>query len=119
MIIISINNLQMFKSHYVIEICMDIKNKIYFAIILLLFYFGDLVTTYAGLQNGGYEGNTILAFIGFYGVIIIKTFYVFMVLFFISYLEKKKEFAQEIGVMIGAVIAFGLFTVFNNIGLYR
>jgi hypothetical protein len=97
---------------------MEVKNKIYFAIILLLFYFGDLITTYVGLQNGGYEGNTIMAFIGFYGVIIVKTLYVFMVLLFISYLENKKEYAQEIGVMIGVIIAFGLFTVFNNIGLY-
>jgi len=108
----------MFKSHKDIEICMDVKNKIYFAIILLLFYFGDLITTYIGLQNGGYEGNTLLAFIGFYGIIIVKTFYMIMVLYFISYLEKKNEFAQEIGVMIGAIMAFGLFTVFNNIGLY-
>ncbi|MDF1530933.1 MAG: DUF5658 family protein [ANME-2 cluster archaeon] len=97
---------------------MDVKNKIYFAIILLLFYFGNLITTYIGLQNGGYEGNTLLAFIGFYGIIIVKTFYMIMVLYFISYLEKKNEFAQEIGVMIGAIMAFGLFTVFNNIGLY-
>ena len=97
---------------------MEVKNKIYFAIILLLFYFGDLITTYVGLQNGGYEGNKMMALIGFHGVIIVKTLYVFMVLLFISYLEKKKEYAQEIGVMIGAIIAFGLFTVFNNIGLY-
>jgi hypothetical protein len=97
---------------------MEVKNKIYFAIILLLFYFGDLITTYVGLQNGGYEGNTIMAFIGFYGVIIVKTLYVFMVLLFVLYLENKKEYAQEIGVMIGVIIAFGLFTVFNNIGLY-
>ena len=97
---------------------MEVKNKIYFAIILLLFYFGDLITTYVGLQNGGYEGNTIMAFIGFHGVIIVKTLYVFLVLLFISYLENKKEYAQEIGVMIGVIIAFGLFTVFNNIGLY-
>ncbi|MDW7775122.1 MAG: DUF5658 family protein [Methanosarcinales archaeon] len=97
---------------------MDVKNKIYFAIILMLFYFGNLITTYIGLQNGGYEGNTLLAFIGFYGIIIVKTFYMIMVLYFISYLEKKNEFAQEIGVMIGAIMAFGLFTVFNNIGLY-
>ena len=97
---------------------MEVKNKIYFAIVILLFYFGDLITTYVGIKNGGYEGNSIMASIGFYGLIIAKTLYVLMVLLFVSYLENKKEYAQEIGVILGAIIAFGLITVFNNIGLY-
>jgi uncharacterized BrkB/YihY/UPF0761 family membrane protein len=97
---------------------MEIKNKIYLVIILLLFYVGDLITTYLGLENGGYEGNIIMAYIGFYGVIIVKTLYIIMVILFISFLENKKEYTQEIGVMIGAIMAFGLFTIFNNLGFY-
>jgi hypothetical protein len=97
----------------------EARNRIYFAIIVLLFYIGDIVTTYFGLKNGGHEANVVMASVGFNGMVIIKTIFVFMVLFIISYLEKYKQYAKELGVMIGSIIAFGLFTVLNNIGFYQ
>jgi hypothetical protein len=97
---------------------MEVKNKIYFAISVLLFYAGDILTTYLGLQKGSYEANPILAYMGFYGMIIIKTAYIVMLLVFISYLEKQKYY-QELGMMIGVVLAFGVFTVLINVGYYR
>ncbi len=98
---------------------MEARNKIYFAIVVLLFYVGDILTTYLGLQNGGYEANPIMASVGFHGTIIIKSAFIALILVFISYLEKHQKYVQELGVMLGSVIAFGLITVLNNIGFYR
>jgi hypothetical protein len=98
---------------------MEIKNKIYFAIVVLLFYVGDILTTYLGLQKGGYEANPVMSSMGFYGTIIIKTAFIVMLLVFISYLEKHQKYYQELGVMMGSIIAFGVFTVLINIGFYR
>jgi uncharacterized membrane-anchored protein len=98
---------------------MEVRNKVYFTIVVLLFYVGDILTTYLGLQKGGYEANPIMASVGFYGTIIIKTAFIAMILVFISYLEKHQKYVQELGVILGSVIAFGLLTVLNNIGFYR
>jgi hypothetical protein len=98
---------------------MEAKNKLYFAIAFFLFYFVDILTTCLGLQNGGYEANPVMSSVGFFGMISVKTLFMVMLLGFMAYLEKYKKYAQELGVMIGSVIAFGIFTLLINIGFYR
>ncbi len=98
---------------------MGYRNKIYYALVVLFFYLGDIITTYFGLQKGGHETNIFLAPLGLNGIIIVKTIFILMVLVFVSYLEKQKKYEKEIGIMLGSIIAVGLFTVLINIGFYR
>lgn len=96
---------------------MLLKNKILFGIAILLFYFGDLITTYHGLANGFSEANIFLANLDFYMIVMIKTVYFFLAYMLISHFEKH-HYYTEIGVITGAIISAGLITVFNNIGVY-
>lgn len=98
---------------------MEFRNRIYYAFVVIFFYLGDIITTYFGLKNGGHETNTFLASMGFNGIIIIKTLFILMVLLFISHLEQKQKYEKEIGIMLGSLIALGLFTIFINIGFYK
>ena len=93
------------------------KNKWIFGISILLFYFGDLITTWHGLSNGGRESNVFLAEIGFFGTVVLKTLFIFMVYKFIIYFEKY-ECHTEIGLVNGVIIAVGLITILNNVGVY-
>jgi len=96
---------------------MLLKNKIIFGIAILLFYSGDLLTTWYGLNNGGRESNIFLNEVGFIGTVVLKTLFVGMVYLFINYFEKH-EYYTEIGLVNGAIIVVGLITILNNIGWY-
>lgn len=98
---------------------MENRNKIYYVFVVFFFYLGDIITTSLRLQKGGHETNIFLAPLGLNGIIIIKTIFILMVLVFISYLEKQKKYEKEIGIMLGSIIAVGLFTVLINIGFYK
>lgn len=96
---------------------MNMKNKILFIIGFVLFYIGDLTTTYYGLSHGAYESNVILNYVGFSATILLKSMFFIMLYMFVNNLEKRNYYT-EIGIMNGVVMAFGLFTILNNVGLY-
>ena len=95
---------------------MNKKYKIYFLIAIILFFVGDLTTTYYGLKSGEKETNIIFAEIGFIGVVFAKILFFILAYFVINKFEK---FEYEIGIIIGVIIGTGLVTILINIGFYK
>ena len=105
---------------------MNKKYKIYFLIAIILYFVGDLTTTFYGLKNGEKETNIIFNIIfteigftmGFTGMVIAKILFFILAYFIINKFEKfDREY--EIGIIIGAIIAMGLVTILINIGFYN
>ncbi|HIH44494.1 MAG TPA: hypothetical protein HA257_05300 [Candidatus Methanoperedenaceae archaeon] len=102
---------------------MRTKYRISLFMVVVLFYFVDLVTTYIGLQNGAIEVNTLLRYVGFSGTVILKTMYV--VLFYITIrlieasgmrLDNKSYLS---GIVTGSVIMIGVMVILINTGLFN
>ncbi len=94
------------------------KERTYIFMAAFLFYFGDLATTFVALNSGEkYEANILLAQAGFLGTVILKTLFAIVFLIFFTQLKQAKK-DMECGMLIGAVIAIGAFTVLNNVGFF-
>jgi hypothetical protein len=92
--------------------------KIYFSFAIILFYAGDLITTYIGLQRGGIESNSFLRPFGFFGSVVIKIICLIVTIVVINFLNKKK-LRTESGIVLGSQMAIGTFTILNNMGFYH
>ncbi len=92
--------------------------KVYLVIGIILFYVGDLYTTYINLKIGNIETNTILRKLSFGGLIITKTLFLISILWIYLFYRSKKELHLEMGVLLGALLAMGIYTFFNNIGVF-
>lgn len=93
------------------------KNIILLAIAIGFFYFGDIITTFLILDDGGHELNRYIAAIGFDGFVVLKTVFVILVTILIYYLDKLK-FSRESGIIIGMVLMSGLLATLYNVGFY-
>ena len=97
---------------------LDNSITIYLMIAFALFYVGDLVTTYVALSSGNfYETNVLLARTGFIGTLILKTIFFLVMFFYLGTLEAQNK-KVECGLILGAVMAIGVFMVFNNFGFF-
>ncbi len=94
------------------------KMKVYFSFAIILFYAGDLITTYIGLQRGGTESNSFLKPFGFFGIVVLKIIYLIMTIVIINFLNKKKLHTES-GIVLGSQMAIGVFTILNNMGFYQ
>ncbi len=93
------------------------KNIFFIVIAFGLFFFGDIITTYLILENGGIELNKFLAAIGFNGFVIFKIILVIVFSLMIHYLDKF-EFYRESGIIIGMVMMSGLLATLINMGIF-
>ncbi len=96
----------------------DNRMKAYLIVGIILFYIGDIYTTYINLRVGNIETNTILKRLNFGVFIILKTLFVLCVLWIYSSYKGENERQLEIGVILGALLAIGFYTFFNNIGVF-
>ena len=94
------------------------KMKIYFSFAVILFFVGDLITTYIGLHKGGIESNSFLKHFGLFGIVLIKIIYLIMTIVIINFLNKKKLHTES-GIILGSQMAIGIFTILNNMGFYH
>ncbi len=92
--------------------------KIYFSFAVILFYAGDLITTYIGLQRGGIESNSFLKLFGFFGIVVLKIICLIVTIVIINFLNKKKLHTES-GIILGSQMAIGIFTILNNMGFYH
>lgn len=95
-----------------------IKNIFLIALSFGFFFFGDIITTFLIMKNGGVELNGFLASIGFSGFVIFKIFLIFVFSTMIYYLDKFK-FYKESGIVIGMVLMSGLLATLFNLGYFR
>ncbi len=95
-----------------------IKNIILIVIAFGFFFFGDIITTFLILKNGGIELNGFLAAIGFNGFVIFKLLLVVLFSVMIYYLDKFK-FYRESGIILGMVLMSGLLATLFNLGFFR
>ncbi len=93
------------------------KSIFFMGIAFGLFYFGDIVTTFLILQNGGHELNRYMSAIGFNGYVLFKTILIVVFGIMIYYLDKFK-FYRESGIVIGMVLMAGLLATLYNIGFF-
>ncbi|KCZ73431.1 hypothetical protein ANME2D_00497 [Candidatus Methanoperedens nitroreducens] len=96
---------------------MKAKSIFLISIAFGLFYFGDIITTFWILKNGGYELNRYMAAIGFNGFVIFKTILIVIFSLMIYYLDRFK-FYRESGMIIGMVLMSGLLATLYNLGFY-
>jgi uncharacterized BrkB/YihY/UPF0761 family membrane protein len=94
------------------------KMKVYFSFAIILFYAGDLITTYIGLHRGGTESNSFLKPFGFFGIVVLKIIYLTITILIINFLNKKKLHTES-GIVLGSQMAIGVFTILNNMGFYQ
>ncbi len=94
-----------------------LKSIIFVATAFGLFYFGDIVTTFLILKNGGHELNRYMAVIGFNGFVLFKTFLIIIFGIMVYYLDKFK-FYKESGIIIGMVLMSGLLATLYNMGFF-
>ncbi len=94
-----------------------LKSIIFMATAFGLFYFGDIVTTFLILKNGGHELNRYMAAIGFNGFVLFKTILIIIFGIMIYYLDKFK-FYKESGIIIGMVLMSGLLATLYNMGFF-
>ncbi len=95
-----------------------IKNIFLLALAFSFFFFGDIISTFLILQNGGIELNRFLAPIGFNGFVIFKILLIIVFSAMIYYLEKFK-FYRESGIIIGMILMSGLLATLFNLGFFR
>ena len=96
----------------------EAKNIFLIAIAFGFFFFGDIITTFHILKNGGVELNGFLESIGFNGFVIFKILLIFIFSGMIYYLDKFK-FYKESGIVIGMVLMSGLLATLFNLGYFR
>ncbi len=104
---------------------MERINKILFTTAFLLFFMGDLTTTWYSLSQGGEEANVLLSQTGLGGMILVKALF-FCWLYIVIILLEKRGIEQESmrthdtmsGVVLGAIIMVGVMTIFVNTGFY-
>ncbi|CAG0949753.1 hypothetical protein METP3_00138 [Methanosarcinales archaeon] len=97
---------------------MRAKNILFMSLAFGFFFFGDIISTFLILRNGGHELNGFLAGIGFNGFVILKIFLIFVFSSMIYYLDKY-EFQKESGIIIGMVLMSGLLATLFNLGFFR
>ncbi len=107
---------------YKIPICImvimkSLTLKITFVSAVITFYFGDLLTTYIALSQGLRESNPLFNYIGFTGVIIVKTLFLIWTYWMLGKLEEK-GYSEAGNFVTGAVFMLGLMTIMINLGLY-
>ncbi len=91
---------------------------VYIGMVVLMFYIGDLVTTYMALTSGNfYETNILLSKTGFLGTVVLKTIFIICMIIYVFYLQKHNQ-VMESGIVLGGVIAIGTLMVANNIGFF-
>jgi hypothetical protein len=89
-----------------------VKNIFLLALAFGFFFFGDIVSTFLILTNGGIELNRFLASIGFNGFVIFKILLIIVFSTMIYYLDKFR-FYNESGIIIGMVLMSGLLGFFR------
>ncbi len=94
------------------------KNMLLVALAFSFFFFGDIISTYLNLKNGGIELNRFLAAIGFNGFVIFKLLLVVLFSIMIYYLDKFR-FYRESGMILGMALMSGLLATLFNLGLFR
>jgi hypothetical protein len=94
-----------------------VKNILLIALAFGFFLFGDIISTFLILKNGGIELNRFLAAIGFNWFVIFKIFLIFVFSAMIYYLDKFK-FYRESGIVIGMVMMSGLLATLFNLGYF-
>ncbi len=94
-----------------------IKDVFFMALAFGFFFFGDIISTFLILKNGGIEINRLMASIGFNGFVIFKIFLIFVFSAMIYYLDKFK-FYRESGIVIGMVLMSGLLSTLFNLGFF-
>ena len=94
-----------------------VKNIFFIALAFGFFFFGDIISTFLILKNGGIELNRLMAAIGFNGFVIFKIFLIFIFSAMIYYLDKFK-FHKESGIIIGMVLMSGLLATLFNLGYF-
>ncbi len=93
------------------------KNILFITLAFGFFFFGDIISTFLVLRNGGIEVNRFLASIGFNGFVIFKLLLIFVFSAMIYYLDKFK-FYRESGIVIGMVLMSGLLATLINLGFF-
>ena len=96
----------------------QLKNTIFISLAFVFFYFGDIITTFMILGNGGHELNRYMDAIGFGGFVIFKTFLVLVFGLMIYYLDRFK-FYRESGIITGMVLMSGLLATLFNMGFFN
>lgn len=99
------------------ERIIESKNIILITIAFGLFYFGDIITTFIILNNGGHELNRYLAAVGFNWFVFLKTAFIILSALLIYYLDRYK-FYKESGIIIGMILMSGLLATLFNLGFY-
>lgn len=97
---------------------MRTQNILFMSLAFGLFFFGDIISTFFILKNGGHELNGFLAGIGFNGFVIFKIILIFVFGYMIYYLDKLK-FYRESGIILGMILMSGLIATLFNIGIFR
>lgn len=93
-------------------------NIFFMALAFGFFFFGDIISTFLILKNGGIELNRLMVIIGFNGFVFFKIFLIFIFSLMIYYLDKFK-FYRESGIIIGMVLMSGLLATLFNLGYFR
>ncbi len=94
------------------------KSTLFLSVAFVFFYFGDIITTFLILENGGQELNRYMAAIGFSGFVIFKIILLLIICLIIYYLDRFK-FYKESGIKIGMVLMSGLLATLFNVGFFR
>ncbi len=94
-----------------------LKSTIFMSIAFVFFYFGDIITTFMILENGGHELNRYMAAIGFGGFVIFKTLLILVFGLMIYYLDRFK-FYRESGIITGMILMSGLLATLYNVGFF-
>ncbi len=94
------------------------KNIFLMTLAFGFFFFGDILSTFLILKNGGYELNSFLAAIGFNGFVVFKILLLAVFGLMIYYLDKFK-FYRESGMVLGMVLMSGLLATLFNLGFFR
>ncbi len=97
---------------------MRVKNILFMSLAFGFFFFGDIISTFLILRNGGHELNGFLAGIGFNGFVILKIFLIFVFSSMIYYLDKFRYY-RESGIVIGMVLMSGLLATLFNLGYFN
>jgi Domain of unknown function (DUF5658) len=95
-----------------------IRNTIFVVLAFGFFFFGDIISTFLVLKNGGYEMNRFLAAIGFNGFVIFKILMIIVLGSMIYYLDKWK-FYKESGIILGMILMSGLLATLFNLGFFK
>lgn len=93
------------------------KNIFFIGLAFGFFFFGDIISTFLILENGGIELNRFLASVGFNGFVIFKIYLIILFSYMIYELDRNK-FQKESGILIGMVLMSGLLATLINLGFF-